>query len=151
MWWNWDEEVNIQGSIQWLYVFIMSCTCFRVNLEWPVGLNGWVFLCKLSGCGFNFHCSHLVFYVLRYCLSRYLKYYSPTCPSHLSTGSTRLSTCSTCLFTCSTRLSICLSSHSTCLSTHSIRLSTRSTHLAIRLSTRSTCSAVCWSFYNWSL
>ena len=68
---------------------------------------------------------------------------------------THLSTCSTCLFTrithqstCSTRLSICLSTHSTCCSTRSICLSTHITCLAIRLSTCSTCSAMCWSFCN---
>ena len=28
---------------------------------WPVWLNGWVFLYKLSGSGFKFHCLHLNF------------------------------------------------------------------------------------------
>ena len=48
------------------------------------------------------------------------------------------------------RLSICLFARSICLSTRSICLSRRSTLLAIRLSTTSTRSATCWSFYNWS-
>ena len=29
--------------------------------EWPVWLNGWVFVQELSGCRFEFHCSHLKF------------------------------------------------------------------------------------------
>lgn len=28
---------------------------------WPVWLNGWIFVCNLSGCEFEFHCSHLNF------------------------------------------------------------------------------------------
>ena len=48
-------------------------------------------------------------------------------------------------FCFSTHLPIRLSTRSTCLSTRSICLSTRGTRLAIRLSTRST---ICQSFYN---
>ena len=47
----------------------MSRTHFRVNPEWPLWLNGWVFVYELSGCGFVSHCSHLVFNALCYCLS----------------------------------------------------------------------------------
>ena len=31
------------------------------SIIWPVLLNGSVFIYKLSGCGFEFHCSHLNF------------------------------------------------------------------------------------------
>ena len=64
--------------------------------------------------------------------------------SCFSTRNTSVSTLSTCLFFC---LSTCLS---TCLSSGSIWLSTWSNHLAMRLSTRSTRSIMCLSFYNWS-
>ena len=29
------------------------------SISWPVWLNGWVFVCNLSGCGFESCCSHL--------------------------------------------------------------------------------------------
>ena len=31
------------------------------SIIWPVWLNGWVFVYKLSGCGFESRCSHLIF------------------------------------------------------------------------------------------
>ena len=31
------------------------------SIIWPVWLNSWVFVYKLSGCGFQSHCSHLNF------------------------------------------------------------------------------------------
>ena len=31
------------------------------SIIWPVWLNGWVFVYELSGCGFESHCSHLLF------------------------------------------------------------------------------------------
>ena len=33
--------------------------CASVPLEWPVWLNGWVFVYELSGCRFESSCSHL--------------------------------------------------------------------------------------------
>ena len=30
------------------------------SIIWPVWLNGWVFVYELSGCGFEFSCSHLI-------------------------------------------------------------------------------------------
>ena len=62
----------------WLYVLVMSHTCFRVNphslvawvsrssssIIWAVRLNGSVFVYKLSGCWFESSCSHLNF---RFC------------------------------------------------------------------------------------
>ena len=83
----------------------------------------------------------IVFNVLRYCLSGYSQYSSPTCNIHLSTLSTRLSTRNSRLFNCSTHLSTCSTHLSTCV----IYLSTRNTHLTIRLRTRSTCSTICQS------
>ena len=32
---------------------------------WPVWLNDWTFLCKLSGCGFESRRSHLVYHIVR--------------------------------------------------------------------------------------
>ena len=77
-------------------------------------LAKWLSVWLLSGCGFESHCSHLVFNALQYCLSGYLQYSSPIYSTHLSACSTHFSTQSTCLFTCSTRLSTC----STHLSIH---------------------------------
>ena len=31
------------------------------SIIWPVCLNGWLFVYKLSGCGFDSYCSHLNF------------------------------------------------------------------------------------------
>ena len=31
------------------------------SIIWPAWLNGWVFVCKLSGCGFKLRCCHLKF------------------------------------------------------------------------------------------
>ena len=31
------------------------------SINWPVWLNGWVFIFKLIGCGFESRCSHLIF------------------------------------------------------------------------------------------
>ena len=62
----------------WLYLIILSRTRIRVNLRsivawisgnslleiatifevWPVWLNDWVFICKLSVCGFESRCWH---------------------------------------------------------------------------------------------
>ena len=36
------------------------------SIIWPVWLNGWVFVCELSGCGLESRCSHLNF---RFCAS----------------------------------------------------------------------------------
>ena len=84
------QITNLSSSPGRLYVLIMSCTCFRVyiftlclpecqgtpyltqawNLKFKwlqlnsnpqTGLNGWLFLYKLSGCGFESCCSHLNF------------------------------------------------------------------------------------------
>ena len=70
-----------------------------------------------------------------------------TCSTHLFTCSARLCTRSTRFSTRSSRLSIRLSIRSTRLSTHSTHLSIRS----ICLSTGSTRSTICRSFFNWSL
>ena len=37
-------------------------------------INGWVFIYELSGCGFKFHCSHLVFI-----MDQKIKNYTKTC------------------------------------------------------------------------
>ena len=42
-----------------LYVLIMSRTHFKVNLQRQVWLNGWVFVYKLSGYGFESRSNHL--------------------------------------------------------------------------------------------
>ena len=42
----------------------MQCTdkySQHSSIIWPVWLNGWVFLYKCSGCGFESHCFHLNF------------------------------------------------------------------------------------------
>ena len=88
------QITNLSSSPGRLYVLIMSHTCFRVYiftlclpecqgtpcltqawnlkfkwLQWnsnpQTGLNGWLFLYKLSGCGFESCCSHLNF---RFCV-----------------------------------------------------------------------------------
>ena len=33
------------------------------SITWSVWLNGWEFVCKLSGCGFESHCSHLSLFI----------------------------------------------------------------------------------------
>ena len=45
------------------------------SIIWPVWLNGWVFVCKLSVYGFHSHCSHLKF--------RYLTGFKQGVPLHL--------------------------------------------------------------------
>ena len=45
------------------------------SIVWPVWLNGWVFVCKLSVCGFHSHCSRLKF--------RYLTGFKQRVPWHL--------------------------------------------------------------------
>ena len=79
-------RINLTWSWSWLHVIIKSRTCFIVNLYsvvclnvkelpsqsrrymqcckhssiiWAVCLNGWVFVYKLSGCGFESCCCHL--------------------------------------------------------------------------------------------
>ena len=67
-----DFELTSYGTwekVTWLYVLIISRMRFRVNPHYsclnvkellaPVWLNGWVFVYELSGCRFEFSCSHL--------------------------------------------------------------------------------------------
>ena len=35
------------------------------SIIWPVWLNDWVFVYKLSGCGFKFRCSHVSCYFMK--------------------------------------------------------------------------------------
>ena len=66
------EYLSVQCT--WLYALIMShmhflsestfYNCLNVKqllwkIIWPVWLNGWVFICELSGCGLESSCSHL--------------------------------------------------------------------------------------------
>ena len=64
-------SLNRLPSLQTLYLLLMSRKCFRVNPcslpecqghSWPVWPNGWVFVYKLSGSGFESSCSHLNLY-----------------------------------------------------------------------------------------
>ena len=45
---------------------------------WPVWLNGWVFVYKRSGCGFESHCSHLNL-IYRVCLEQGVRWHSGNC------------------------------------------------------------------------
>ena len=66
---------NLSVRCIWLCVLIMSRTSLRVNFsDWPV----WVFVCELSGCGFESHCNHLNFR-FRACFKQGVPWYSGNC------------------------------------------------------------------------
>ena len=45
------------------------------SIIWPAWLNGWVFVCELSGCGFESRCIHLT-YRYRACLEQGVPWHS---------------------------------------------------------------------------
>ena len=52
----------------------MHCTdkySQQSSIIWPVWPNDWVFVYKLSGCGFKSHCSRLKLTVLLYKMKKY--------------------------------------------------------------------------------
>ena len=51
--------VNAECDGTWTHNHLVPKWTLKPN--WPVWLNGWVFVYKLSGCGFESCCSHLNF------------------------------------------------------------------------------------------
>ena len=66
---------NVSDFIISLYVLIMLRTRFRMNPNWSVWLNGWVFVYELGGCGFESRCSHINFRYL-VCLEQGVPWHS---------------------------------------------------------------------------
>ena len=85
----WSKEfLDIQATVEWGFtlklVHDMKKTYNQMHrtdkysqhrsIIWPVWPNGWVFVYKLSGCGFESRCSHLIF--------RYGDYFEQWFPWH---------------------------------------------------------------------
>ena len=58
-WWL-QLDSNPQPLVYW-WIWLKEYQIIHLCVIWPVWLNGWVFVYKLSGCGFESSCSHLNF------------------------------------------------------------------------------------------